>query len=216
MDEERKPARAWRSRRLVWLAALGGGLAGLGAVYGIGAVGGNQVAACPAERPVNASLQPLARGELAAVVVRERPAPLPNLGFTDAEGRARSLEQFRGKTVLLNLWAVWCAPCREEMPALDRLQAALGGEGFQVVPISIDRDAAVAAKFLKETGIANLPLYTNTSAQVFQDLKASGKAFGMPTTLLIGPDGCELANLAGPAKWDSADGQALIRAALGR
>jgi thiol-disulfide isomerase/thioredoxin len=200
---------------VVTLAALAGGLAGLAGIYGIGLREGNGQAACSADPQMPAALKPLARGEVAALVVRDRPQAVPPFVFADAEGRERSLKEWAGKVVLLNLWATWCAPCRHEMPALDRLQAELGGEAFAVVAVSIDRDAALAKRFLQDTKVPNLPLHTDTSGQVFQALKSAGKAFGMPTTLLIGPGGCELANLAGPAEWDSEDAKAVVRAAIG-
>src|SRR5262249_36942412 len=122
---------------------------------------------------------------------------------------------WRGRTVLLNLWATWCVPCRKEMPALDALKAKLGGADFDVVAINIDtRDTDKPKAWLKDVGIAKLGYYSDQSAKEFQDLKAVGKAFGMPTTLLIDPNGCELAALAGPAEWASDDAVKLVTAAL--
>jgi len=198
---------------VIGCAVLAGALTG---IYGIGSLEGNGTASasCGSSAQATQALKPLARGEVAAVVVRDRPQALPALAFADASGAARSLADFRGKTVLLNLWATWCAPCRQEMPALDRLQATLGGESFTVVGVAIDRDPAVSKRFLEEVGVPNLALHTDPSGKVFQDLKEAGKAFGMPTTLLIGAEGCELAALAGPAEWDSPDALALIGAAI--
>jgi len=206
-------------RRLALIAAvtLAGALAGLAAVYGIGGIGGKS--ADPACRPAIATakrLAPLARGEVAAVAVPETPQRVPDLTFRDAEGAERTLVEWRGRTVLFNLWATWCVPCRKEMPALDALQAQLGGPGFEVVAVNIDtRDAAKPRAWLKEVGINRLGYYADPSAKVFQDLKAVGRAFGMPTTLLIDPQGCELGYLAGPAEWASEDAVKLIQAALG-
>jgi thiol-disulfide isomerase/thioredoxin len=206
-------------RRLALIAAvaLAGALAGLAAVYGIGGIGGKS--ADPACRPAVATakrLAPLARGEVAAVSVPETPQRVPDLTFRDAEGAERTLAAWRGRTVLFNLWATWCVPCRKEMPALDALQAQLGGPGFEVVAVNIDtRDAAKPRAWLKEVGINRLAYYADPSAKVFQDLKAVGRAFGMPTTLLIDPHGCELGYLAGPAEWASEDALKLLRAALG-
>jgi thiol-disulfide isomerase/thioredoxin len=119
--------------------------------------------------------------------------------------------------VLLNLWATWCVPCRKEMPALDALQARLGGPDFEVVAVNIDtRDPEKPRSWLKETGVTGLAYYADASAKIFQDLKAAGRAFGMPTTILIDPQGCELATLAGPAEWASEDALAFIGAALKR
>jgi thiol-disulfide isomerase/thioredoxin len=119
--------------------------------------------------------------------------------------------------VLFNLWATWCVPCRKEMPALDALQARLGGPDFEVVAVNIDtRDPEKPKRWLHEVGIGHLAYYADPAAKTFQDLKAVGKAFGMPTTLLIDREGCELAALAGPAEWASGDAVKLIEAALGR
>ena len=119
--------------------------------------------------------------------------------------------------MLLNLWATWCVPCRKEMPALDALQAKLGGDKFEVVAVNIDtRNLDKPKAWLQEVGIKQLGYYADPSAKVFQDLKAAGKAFGMPTTLLIDPQGCELGVLAGPAEWASEDAVKLIEAALGK
>jgi thiol-disulfide isomerase/thioredoxin len=161
-------------------------------------------------------MAPLARGEVAAVAVASEPRRLPDLSFRDAEGVERTLAAWRGRTVLFNLWATWCVPCRKEMPALDALQGRLGGPGFEVVAVNIDtRAAAKPQAWLKEIGINRLAYYADPSAKVFQDLKAVGKAFGMPTTLLIDPAGCELGYLAGPAEWASEDAVKLVAAALG-
>lgn len=160
-------------------------------------------------------MAPHARGELAAFKVTERPAPAPELAFKAPDGRDLTLADFRGKVVLLNLWATWCAPCRHEMPALDRLQETLGGPGFEVVAVNIDtRNPDRARTWLAETGIRHMANYTDHSAKIFQDLRKVGRAFGMPTTLVIDAKGCELGHLAGPAEWASEDALALVRAAL--
>jgi len=118
--------------------------------------------------------------------------------------------------VLLNLWATWCIPCRKEMPALDALQAKLGSPQFEVVSINIDtRDPDKPRAWLKEVGITRLGYYADASAKVFQDLKLVGRAIGMPTTLLVDPQGCEIGTIAGPAEWASEDAIKLVRAALG-
>jgi thiol-disulfide isomerase/thioredoxin len=159
---------------------------------------------------------PLARGEVAAVSVLTRPRRVPDVRFDDEEGRSRSLADWRGQLVLLNLWATWCVPCRKEMPALDALEAKLGGRDFHVVAVNIDtRDPAKPQAFLRETGITHLAYFTDRSAKIFQDLKLAGWAFGMPATLIVDPRGCTLAFLAGPAEWSSEDAVKLVEAALG-
>lgn len=161
-------------------------------------------------------MKPLARGEVAAVQVAKEPRLLPDLAFLDHEGKPTSLAAFRGKTVLLNLWATWCVPCRKEMPALDALQRKEGGEAFEVVAVNIDtRNLDKPKAWLSENGIAGLAYRSDPAAKVFQELQKLGKAFGMPTTLIVDPRGCELATLAGPAEWSSEDALKLIRAAMG-
>jgi len=119
--------------------------------------------------------------------------------------------------VLLNLWATWCVPCRKEMPALAALQEKLGGPGFEVVAVNIDtRNAEKPKAWLQTNGVTGLAYYSDASAKVFQELRAVGKAIGMPTTLIVDGNGCELANLAGPAEWASGDALKLVTAALGK
>jgi thiol-disulfide isomerase/thioredoxin len=121
------------------------------------------------------------------------------------------LADFRGKIVLLNIWATWCVPCREEMPALDALETKLGGEDFQVVAVNIDKGGPEkAATFLTETGATHLQLYTDPSGKLFSTLRA----VGMPTTLIIDRDGKEIARLVGPADWASPEAVAVIEAAI--
>ena len=129
-----------------------------------------------------------------------KPKPVPELQFQDGAGRARSLADFRGKVVLLNLWATWCTPCREEMPALDRLQAKLGGAEFEVVALSIDQQGApVVRKFFDEVGVKALQLYIDSSAQAGFKLAT----VGLPTTVMIDREGREVGRRVGPAEWDS-------------
>jgi thiol-disulfide isomerase/thioredoxin len=205
-------------RRLAVILAGGvaGVAVGLGAVYGIAGLARN--AGDEACRPALATAQrlaPLARGEVAAVKPAEEARRVPALTFQDESGGSRTLADWRGRVVLLNLWATWCVPCRKEMPALDALQAKLGSDRFQVVAVNIDtRDPDKPKAWLKEAGITNLSYYADPSAKVFQSLKAVGKAIGMPTTLLVDSSGCEIASLAGPAEWASEDAVRLIQAAL--
>jgi thiol-disulfide isomerase/thioredoxin len=139
----------------------------------------------------------------------------PDLSFQGPDGRLTRLSAFRGRPVLVNLWATWCVPCRQEMPALDRLQAALGGDDFAVVPVSIDiGNPDRPAAFLQSIGIKNLPLYTDRTTKIFEELKARGLAVGLPVTVLLDRKGCALGHINGPAEWDSADGQKLIDAAI--
>jgi thiol-disulfide isomerase/thioredoxin len=203
-------------RRLIAGTAVAALLAGLAAVYGIGGLPRNagSDAGCQAAADIAKRIAPLARGEVAALTVAEKPFRVPELAFQDADGRPRKLQDWRGRFVLLNLWATWCVPCRQEMPALDALEGKLGGQDFQVVAVNIDtRDPDKPKAWLKEVGINRLAYYADPQAKVFQDLKVAGRAFGMPTTLLIDPQGCEIATLAGPAEWSSDDAVKFVLAA---
>jgi len=156
-------------------------------------------------------LKGLNKGAMAPLVIRPEPFDLAQFTFADGDGAERSLKDFAGKIVLLNLWATWCVPCREEMPALDALEAELGGQDFAVVAVNIDKGGPEkAAKFLKETGAAQLPLYTDPTGKLF----ATVKAVGMPTTLIVDRDGKEIARLVGPADWASPEAVAVIKAAI--
>ena len=139
------------------------------------------------------------------------PKPVPEIQFQDSEGKALTLQDFRGKVVLLNIWATWCLPCRREMPTLDRLQGKLGGPDFQVLALSIDRGGFEAiTTFYAEVGVKNLAMYLDSSTEAASTLGA----VGLPTTLLIDRDGREIGRLVGPAEWDSSDMIAFIRSYL--
>ena len=196
-----------------------GALAAFAGVYATGSLkpGGSGDSTCSGAVEVARRIAPLAHGEVAALTMATAPLRLPDLAFEDAEGKPRKLSDWRGKTVLVNLWATWCVPCRKEMPALDTLQGKLGGKEFEVVAINIDtRDPEKPRAWLKEAGVDRLAYYADISAKIFQDLKAIGKAFGMPTTVIVDPNGCEVAYLAGPAEWASEDAVKLVTAALGK
>ncbi len=137
--------------------------------------------------------------------------PAPAISFLDGQGNALSLEDFRGKVVVLNLWATWCGPCRREMPSLDHLQATLGEEGLAVVPLSLDRgEVGQIEDFYHDVGLPTLGIYHDPEA-------AAGRlfgAYGLPTTIVIDREGQEIGRLLGPAEWDSEEAVTLIRAVL--
>lgn len=140
-------------------------------------------------------------------VLHAAPKPIPAVSFEDDQGRPRSLADFRGKVVLLNIWATWCPPCRREMPSLDRLQSRLGGPDFEVAALSIDRAGIdVVRRFYAEAGIRNLAIYIDSSGKASRELGATG----LPSTLLIDREGRELGRLAGPSEWDAAGTVAFI------
>jgi thiol-disulfide isomerase/thioredoxin len=219
MTGSEQAARVHAKKRLAMVVAGGiaGVAVGLGAVYGIGRFQRNLGDdACRPAIELARRLAPLARGEVAAFVVADQPLRLPDLAFHDAAGRERHLADWSGRTVLFNLWATWCVPCRKEMPALDALEGRLGGPAFEVVAVNIDtRDPDKPRAWLKEVGIGRLAYYADPSAKVFQDLKVAGRATGMPTTVLVAPNRCEIGTLAGPAEWASEDATNLIQAAIG-
>ena len=219
MPESRSPAPAPFNRiPYVIGAVLIGALVGLAGVYGFGGLKRNASgnAACASAVSLSRKIAPLARGEVAALTMATAPLQLPDLAFEDADGKPKKLSDWRGQTVLVNLWATWCVPCRREMPALDRLQAKLGGKDFQVVAINIDtRDPEKPKTFLKEAKLTRLSYFSDEKAKVFQDLKSIGRALGMPTSVLVDGHGCEIATIAGPAEWDSDDALKLVTAATG-
>ena len=184
-------------------------------LYGMRANPGKETAECAASAQALRQVAPLEKGDVAAAVSPKRPAPVAALDFLGPGRKPVSLATFRGRVVLLNLWATWCVPCREEMPALDQLQKTLGSTDFEVVAVNIDttRPEKVGA-FLRDTNISALASYTDPKADTFYRLKMAGKALGLPTSILIGRDGCEIATIAGPANWASGDGLALVKAAL--
>ena len=138
------------------------------------------------------------------------PRELPLISFQNEAGKTVSLADFRGRVVLLNIWATWCPPCREEMPSLDRLNAKRGGPTFEVVALSIDRDSALVKPFYQEFGVQTLRGYFDPTSQVSNMLRAPG----VPTTLLIDQEGREIGRTLGPAAWDSPQVEAMIDAAL--
>ena len=198
----------------VVVLALVGACFAVGAVYLMGLPAGKVVGGKAAGDKVAGMaglLQPHAVGAMAGFMPQETRVEAPDASFIDGQGRERRLDAWRGKVVLVNLWATWCGPCREEMPALDRLQAALGGDDFEVVAISIDRGGPEGpAAFLAEVGAQNLALYNDATGRIATQFGV----FGMPTTILIDRDGAILGRLVGPAEWDAEDAQALIGAAL--
>ena len=216
---ERPSSRPAAMRRIPFAigAVLIGAVIGFAVVYGIGGLNRN-ASGDPVCRPavdLARKLAPLAHGEVAALTMATAPLRLPDLAFEDADGKPRKLSEWRGRTVLVNLWATWCVPCRKEMPALDSLQTKLGGRDFEVVAVNIDtRDPEKPKNFLKDANLTRLDYFSDQKAKVFQDLKAVGRALGMPTSVLVDGAGCEIATIAGPAEWASDDAVKLITAAM--
>jgi thiol-disulfide isomerase/thioredoxin len=150
-------------------------------------------------------------GQAATMSLHAAPQAIPDLQFKNGDGQPLTLADFRGKVVLLNIWATWCGPCRQEMPTLDRLQATLGGPDFEVVALSIDRAGpGVVTKFYDEIGIEHLTKYIDESGNAARDLNT----VGIPTTLLIDREGREIGRHVGPAEWDTPEVVTLFRAAV--
>ena len=198
-------------------AVVIGALIGFAGVYGLGGLKRNATGdpACRGAVDLARKLAPLAQGEVAALTMATAPLRLPDLAFEDAEGKPKKLSDWHGRTVLVNLWATWCVPCRTEMPALESLQTKLGGPNFEVVAVNIDtRDPQKPKNFLKDANLTRLGYFSDQKAKVFQDLKVIGRALGMPTSVLVDGHGCEIATIAGPAEWGSDDAIKLITAAI--
>jgi thiol-disulfide isomerase/thioredoxin len=154
-----------------------------------------------------AAAEPPLEGDMSVFEPADPPAPAPELSVSDAEGNSVSLEDFAGTTILVNFWATWCAPCVRELPSLDRLQAARGGEDFRVVAVSLDRGGMDAVRpFFERLGIENLEVYLDPMGRMARAYEV--RAF--PTTVLIDEQGRELGRLAGPAEWDEAAALALV------
>ncbi len=152
----------------------------------------------------------IGKGGMSKLVRVAPPRPLGTVEFEDGEGRPHVLADWKGKVVLVNLWATWCAPCKEEMPGLGRLQAKIGGQDFAVVAISLDRGGTERpAKFLKDAA-PSLALYLDKSGRLMKTLRAPG----LPLSVLIDREGREIARLAGSAQWDGPKAEAEIRAAI--
>lgn len=151
------------------------------------------------------------RGETHAdldLSIHSSPRQLDNLRFSGSDGTSTSLNDFRGKVVLLNVWATWCPPCREEMPTLDRLQAELGGPDFEVVALSIDRGGfPVVLDYLAAANIDRLKPYLDSAGDASSTLAQSG----VPLTLLIDRQGREIGRKLGPAIWDSPEMKQFFR-----
>ena len=196
------------------------GLAGLAVAIAAWVWLGNATEAreCPVQDEAAAAIDAAAVGELAALNGTGQGRGYATMAFKDAAGIEMSIADFNGKALLVNFWASWCVPCREEMPALDALATKYNSDAFMVLPINLDIGNSGLEKaqgFLDENQFANLPLYADNTFAAFERLKREAVALGLPATLLLDPEGCELAVLQGPAEWHSPDGRAVIDALIG-
>ncbi|MEE4013131.1 TlpA disulfide reductase family protein [Roseibium sp. FZY0029] len=215
MTKPTEPAKT--NRRGIVAAGLAGAVAAVAALYVIAGPNGNIAGAqsCSAALDLAAAAKPYATGEVAAFLPASAPLDLQHLTFKGPDDQQMTLSDFGGKTVLLNLWATWCAPCRKEMPALDTLQAEMGDETFEVVAVNLDRGGPEKPKdFLEEVGVGNLTFYQDSSNDLLKDLRKVARATGLPTTILVSPKGCEIGTMYGPAEWASSEAKALITNAM--
>lgn len=224
---ETNSARTARSRPSIGkIAAIAiglGAVAGAAGVYATGMLSGNggllagdaAGGQCKAAIAEGEKLKPLLTGEIAGMANRTQANDLSALAFNGDDGKPLTLADTGGKTRLVNLWASWCAPCREEMPALDRLQAEKGGDDFQVVAISVDGGSdEKPRKFFNEIGVKNLSFFHDPTIGAFNTMKKESLAFGLPVTVLVDSQNCVIANMNGPAEWASPDALRLIDAAI--
>ncbi len=156
-------------------------------------------------------LNALLTGDMRGLVIHDSPTGASASPFLTADEGEASLSDYAGQYVLLNFWATWCAPCREEMPSLQSLQEQLGGDEFQVVTLATGRNPPQAIqRFFDEEGISNLPQYRDINQQIAREMGV----FGLPITVILDPSGQEIARLRGDAHWDSPEAIAVIEALI--
>jgi thiol-disulfide isomerase/thioredoxin len=214
-----KPLQAPRLRpgRVLVLALISAAVA-LALTLWIGNSSAPQATECPVQADEAAAIDAAAIGELAALNGTGKGRGYADMKFIDSEGKPVSIADFAGTKLLVNFWASWCVPCRAEMPALEAVATRFNGETFMVLPINLDigeDGIGKAQAFLDEGGFQHLPLYADPSFAVFERLKVQAVAIGLPASLLLDENGCELGVLQGPAEWDTPDGENVIRALLG-
>jgi thiol-disulfide isomerase/thioredoxin len=161
--------------------------------------------------PALANVGPeLLKGTLAKFQLAKAQKPLPDLAFNDADDKPLTLADYMGKTVLLNFWATWCAPCVKEMPSLDKLQAEMGRDKFVVLPLSLDGPTRPkVAPFYQDRKLTNLGIYFDKSKKAMQALDVSI----LPTSILVDAQGRELGRIEGEADWEKPEVLALMKAA---
>ncbi|MCF1708086.1 TlpA family protein disulfide reductase [Tabrizicola sp. J26] len=165
------------------------------------------LALCANPALAGADAAALATGEMKKLVFAEAPKPLPEIAIVDGGDAERQLAEWKGKWVVLNFWATWCAPCRIEMPSLDRLQAAM--PEVAVLPVATGRNSVEAInRFYGDAGVTNLPILRDPKSALSRELGV----LGLPVTLILNPEGEEVARLIGDAVWDSDDAKAVLTA----
>jgi thiol-disulfide isomerase/thioredoxin len=216
MTDTQAPRPGATSRVRLWvILGLAGFFVAIAAWFWLGNAAGAKE--CPVQAEAAAAIGDAAMGELAALNGTGEGRGYATMAFKDAGGTDMTIADFKGKALLVNFWASWCVPCREEMPALDALATKYNSDAFMVLPINLDIGAGgldKAKAFLDENSFANLPLYADNTFAAFERLKQQAVAVGLPATLVLDENGCELAVLQGPAHWDTPDGEAVIEKLL--
>lgn len=156
-------------------------------------------------------LSDLQVGDMRGLVIHSEPVDASALPFVLADDTEGALVDYAGQHVLLNFWATWCAPCREEMPSLQTLQDTLGGEAFQVVTLATGRNPPQAIRrFFDDEGITTLPQHRDINQQIAREMGI----FGLPITVVLDPQGQEIARLRGDADWASPEAIAILEALI--
>lgn len=216
-DNSPTPTRKLNPRRVL-LITLGSAAVALVLTLVVGNFMPAQAKQCEAQVVKGQKIDAAATGLLAAVLGTGEGRGYADLGFADEAGTPTTIADFAGKRLLVNFWASWCIPCREEMPALQAIADQYNSDTFMVLPINLDvgeEGLAKARKFLEDEGLTHLPLYADSSFDAFKRLQQQAVAVGLPATLLLDEKGCELGVLQGPAAWDSNDGKAVVEALIG-
>jgi len=174
-------------------------------LYAALAVGANSAVADTAD------LEALREGLMKKLVFHSTPKPVSDKVFTDPDGGRHQLSDYKGKFILVNFWATWCAPCRKEMPSLDTLQETLGGANFEVVTVATGRNTLPGiAKFFAKANVTHLPVMLDPKQALARDMAV----LGLPISVIIDPEGREIARLRGDAEWDSKSALAIIGALI--
>ena len=218
MTDQKLPAGPrLRPKRVLVIALISMAVA-LALTLWLGNANAPQASQCAAQPEKAEKVDMAAIGELAALNGTGKGRGYADMAFFDEAGQPRTIADFAGRKLLVNFWASWCVPCRAEMPALDALADRYNSDTFMVLPINLDigEDGLDKARaFLAEGAFQHLPLYADTSFQAFERLKREAVAIGLPASLLLDEEGCEIGVLQGPAEWDTPDGHNVIEALLG-
>lgn len=178
-----------------------------GLLYAVGLPGANPAAAQTLTGAQRAEVEAMRAGEMRKLVFHATPVPVPEEAFFDRDGGETTLAASDGKLRLVNFWATWCAPCREEFPALDALERARGGTDFAVIPIATGRnDADGIDRFLKEARIQTLGTWLDPKSKLARGMNVAG----LPVTVLLNREGEEIARLMGGADWNTENARAIL------